>query len=207
MSDEEVKFTEFIFEEEEPPQFIEKAPRKTKRLLFVRDICTHYSKINRNITCLQHDDIPRATLEKILDFIFTSMPPLKGGNSQNIQSAADLRNPNNLSDLYIVSSPLMRAEHTSKLLCKKLGIPHNKIKYHEYFREVKLKLHDLFEGEEEVYDTKETFGKRLRDIFHYITHNIKESNIIIITHEKFISQLTEKTNLPGDYYETEFDIF
>jgi phosphohistidine phosphatase SixA len=195
-SDEEVKYTEFVFEDETLPDRIERAPKKTKRLLFVRDVCTVFSKINKNQPCSNLDDIPTLTLNKIKEFIVSSGCILDSSKDSN-----------NLNDVYIISSPLLRAEMTAKMICKKLNIPNKKIKYHEYFREVKLNLSDFFEEEEIVFDTKETFRQRMRLMFEYLTKNIKEDNVIIVTHEKLISQLTEKINYPGDYFETEFDIF
>jgi hypothetical protein len=187
-SDEEVKFTEFIFEDEEP-QPIPRAPKKTKRLLFVRDMCYTLSKVNRNCSCSLTDRISRENLDKIHEFIVTSASTTS-------------------SDIYLVSSPLVRAENTAKFIhstfFKNTKL---RIKYHEYFREIKTHPADFFEGEEFIKDTRNSFGERQKLAFDYLTKTIKENNIIIVTHEKFISQLTQLPHGPGECVRLDFDIF
>lgn len=192
-SDEEVKFTEFVFEDEEP-QPIPRAPKKTKRLLFVRDMCYTLSKVNRNCSCSLTDRISKENLDKIREFIEAS--------------TASLTSTIDVSDIYLVSSPLVRAENTAKFIhstfFKNTKL---RIKYHEYFREIKTHPADFFEGEEFIKDTRNSFGERQKLAFDYLTKTIKENNIIIVTHEKFISQLTQLPHGPGECVRLDFDIF
>lgn len=190
--DERVMYTEFIFEDEEPEPVI-RAPKKTKRLLFVRDMNYTPSKIHRNYMCTSTDRIPRENLDKIREFIDTCDPP---------------------TDLILISSPLARAENTAKFIHQhffktnpNLAHPNKRVKYHDYFREIKTHPGDFFEGEEIIKDTRETFGERQKAAFEYLTHVVKENNIIIVTHEKFMSQLTQTPHGPGDCVQLDFDIF
>jgi hypothetical protein len=196
-SDEEVKFTEFVFEDEEP-QRIPRAPKKTKRLLFVRDMCYTLSKVNRNCSCSLTDRISKENLDKIYDFIVTS----------DTRSLVADRVTLDVSDIYLVSSPLVRAENTAKFI-HSIFFKNTKlrIKYHEYFREIKTHPADFFEGEEFIKDTRYSFGERQKLAFDYLTKTIKENNIIIVTHEKFISQLTQLPHGPGECVRLDFDIF
>ena len=196
-SDEEVKFTEFIFEDDEL-QPIPRAPKKTKRLLFVRDMCYTLSKVNRNCSCSLTDRISRENLDKIYEFITSST----ASSTENAATTLDV------SDIYLVSSPLVRAENTAKFIhstfFKNTKL---RIKYHEYFREIKTHPADFFEGEEFIKDTRNSFGERQKLAFDYLTKTIKENNIIIVTHEKFISQLTQLPHGPGECVRLDFDIF
>jgi hypothetical protein len=199
-SDEEVKFTEFIFEDEELKP-IQRAPKKTKRLLFVRDMCYTLSKVNRNCSCSLTDRISKENLDKIREFIETSAAS-SGASTASSTSSVDV------SDIYLVSSPLVRAENTAKFIhstfFKNTKL---RIKYHEYFREIKTHPADFFEGEEFIKDTRNSFGERQKLAFDYLTKTIKENNIIIVTHEKFISQLTQLPHGPGECVRLDFDIF
>jgi hypothetical protein len=205
-SDEEVKFTEFVFEDEELKP-IPRAPKKTKRLLFVRDMCSTLSKVNRNCFCSRTDRISRENLDKIYEFI-TSSATSEASNTVSSDILASSAASVDVSDIYLVSSPLIRAESTAKFIhttfFKNTKL---RIKYHEYFREIKTQPADFFEGEEFIKDTRYSFGERQKLAFDYLTKTIKENNIIIVTHEKFISQLTQMPHGPGECVRLDFDIF
>lgn len=185
-SDELISFQEFVFDDVVDTQSHSNVQenlfqsKSTKRLFIIRDISTETRKNIYDPNPFTTDIIPEFTLRALYSFI------------------------SNSTSVCIVYSPLRRAVVTANVI-KKL-FPKIKFKEHEFFREVKTGFCDHFVGEEFVRDDKEEFFGRMKNGIEFIAKTIKETDIVLITHESFIVQMTKMHLQPGCFTRIDLDV-